>query len=66
MSPRTRREVEVHARLTGQMPMRMLRWMRNVATGWSLLKKSAMFLVGLDVADLDVAVRDELADVEVA
>ena len=37
------REVEVHARLTGQMPMRISRWMRNVATGWNLVKKSAMF-----------------------
>ena len=41
--------------------------MRNVATGWGLVKKPAMFsLVLIDVADLDVAVRDELADVEVA
>ena len=33
----------VHARLTGRMPMRMSRWMRNVAIGWNLVKKSAMF-----------------------
>ena len=42
MSPRTRREVEVHARLTGLMLMRMSRWMRNVATGWNLVKKPVM------------------------
>ena len=40
--------------------------MRNVATGWNLVKKSAMFALVLTYADLDVAFRDELADVEVA